>query len=110
MDFREKLENLIEQFQEEGKNTTKLQTHLDTFKEKVDEFSENYESFYTNMQQTENNACGSSEKIFRNQLLETRSLMKNLPDSVTAIQNLYKNTIRTEIIDLENSETTNITT
>ncbi|MFC1656524.1 hypothetical protein ACFL14_00965 [Patescibacteria group bacterium] len=100
----EKITSLIDEFKEEGKNTTNLQIHLDSFENKVAEFSEDYESFYSNMQQTENYACGSGENTFRNQLRETRSLMKNLSDSALAIQNLYRNTIRAEIVDLQDAE------
>lgn len=97
------LNNLVVEWKAQGKDTTKLESDLQEFKNKIDKFKQDYESFINKMRELRGLVCGDGQGSFAQTLLDAKQLLEIVHQDVLDIRLYYQQTIRPDLQSLEST-------
>lgn len=95
-----KIENLIANLKKQGVDTTSLENKFQEFQTLINSFYSEHDVLMTELNATEDYACGQSEGEFKNQLKEAREQLKIAHNARVKARNYFFQELRPELLQI----------
>lgn len=95
-----RLNKTVQRFEDMKLDVSKLKADVVVLESKIDKLYTDHDTFISELQTTEDFACGKSEGEFKAKLGEARKIAPEVKGDILDIREYYETTIRQDLLDL----------